>query len=74
MMTALEIQNVLELPVEQRILLVEDMWDSIRPQSQRIPVPASHKRELDRRFSKYKENPSALLDDRQLRQALGSRG
>jgi putative addiction module component (TIGR02574 family) len=73
-MTALEIKNVMEMPVEQRILLVEDMWDSIRPQSQRIPIPESHKQELDRRFSKYKQNASALLDDRQLRQALGSRG
>jgi len=73
-MTALEMENVLEMPVEQRILLVEDMWDSIRPQSQRLPVPTSHKQELDRRFDKYKQDPSALLDDRQLRQALGSRG
>ena len=30
-MTIAEIDNVLKLPVEQRILLVEDVWDSIRP-------------------------------------------
>lgn len=73
-MTVLEREAVLKMPVEQRILLVEDMWDSIRPQSERLPVPESHKRELDRRFSKYKQNTSALLNDQQLRQALGSRG
>ena len=73
-MTMIEIDNMLKLPVEQRILLVEDVWDSIRPQSTRISVPESHKRELNRRFDKYKHDPSALLDDQQLRQALGSRG
>ena len=73
-MTTTEIDNVLSLPVEQRILLVEDVWDSIRPQSQRIPVPDSHKQELDRRVEKYRHDPSALLNDQQLRQALGTRG
>ncbi len=73
-MTTLEMENVLTLPVEQRILLVEDVWDSIRHQSKRVPVPESHKLELERRFEKYKNDPSALLDEQQLRQALGSRG
>lgn len=73
-MTVAEIENVMKLPVEQRILLVEDVWDSIRPQSQRIPVPESHKLELDQRFAKYQCDPSALLSDQQLREALGSRG
>ena len=73
-MNVAEIDHVLKLPVEQRILLVEDVWDSIRPQAKRIPVPESHRRELDRRFEKYRHDPSALLDDRQLRNALGSRG
>ena len=73
-MTTIEINSLLNLPVEQRILLVEDVWDSIRPQSKGIPVPESHKQELDRRLEKYRHDPSALLDDQQLKQALGSRG
>ena len=71
-MTIAEIDNVLNLPVEQRILLVEDVWDSLRPQSKRIPVPESHVQELGRRVEKYKNDPSALLNDRQLRDMLGS--
>jgi putative addiction module component (TIGR02574 family) len=73
-MATLEMESLQSLPVEQRILLVEDVWDSIRPQAERISVPASHRQELDRRAEKYKNNSSALLDDRQLRQALGLRG
>ncbi len=46
--------------------------DSIQnlPVEQRIPVPKSHMQELNRRVEKYKNNPSALLDDHQLRDAL----
>lgn len=69
-MTTLEMENIQSLPIEQRILLVEDVWDSVRTQSKRIPVPESHMQELDRRAERYKSNPSALLDDHQLRQAL----
>lgn len=73
-MTALEMENIQRLPVEQRILLVEDVWDSVRPQSKRIPVPESHMQELNRRFEKYKNDPVALLNEDQLRVAPGSRG
>ena len=73
-MRTIEIEKVLKMPIEQKILLVEDMWDSIRPQSQRIPVLESHKIELDLRVKEYKNNPSALLSDQELKQALGSRG
>jgi len=73
-MTAVEMEHVLEMPVEQKILFIEDVWDSIRPQSKQIPVPESHKQELERRFEKYKKNRSALLSDQQLKDRLGFRG
>jgi putative addiction module component (TIGR02574 family) len=73
-MTTTEIDNVMKLPVEQRILLVEDVWDSILPQSARIPVPEGHKQELDHRLEKYRHDPSSLLNDQQLKRALGLRG
>lgn len=72
-MTTAEIENVLKMPLEQKILLVEDVWDSIRTQSKRIPVPESHKKELDRRVERYSNNPSALLTDEQLKKTIGSR-
>ena len=72
-MTVAEIDQVLTLPVEQRIRLVEDLWDSIRPQSEQLPVPENHKRELDRRFTKYVHDSTALLTDQQLRKELYSK-
>ena len=72
-MTALEMENVLKMPIERRILWVEDLWDSIRPRASQIPVPESHKVELDRRVEKYHANPSALLTQQQLKEYMSSR-
>ena len=72
-MTTLEMESVLRMPVERRILWIEDVWDSIRPQSDSLPVPDSHKVELDQRFQKYADEPSVLLSEKQLKDAVNSR-
>jgi putative addiction module component (TIGR02574 family) len=42
-----------ELPLEERIRLVEDLWDSIAEEEAALPVPESHKRELDARLKAF---------------------
>jgi putative addiction module component (TIGR02574 family) len=72
-MTTLEMKNVLKMPVERRILWIEDVWDTIRPQSEALQVPDSHKRELDRRLKKYAGDPSSLITEQELKKAVNSR-
>jgi len=72
-MTTLEMEAVLEMPVDRKILWVEDVWDSICRQTEAVPVPDSHKKELDRRADKYRKNPSALLTEAQLKESVASR-
>ena len=42
-----------ELPVEERIKLVEDLWDSIAEDRKALPVTPEQKAELDRRLKAY---------------------
>lgn len=45
------------LSPEERLQLVEDLWDSLAvgaPES--VPIPESHARELDRRLAAYRED------------------
>ena len=42
-----------ELPVEERIKLVEDLWDSIAEDRKALPVTPEQKTELDRRLAAY---------------------
>lgn len=47
------------LSVAERILLVEEIWDSIAAEAQEVEVPQAHKDELDRRLEAYRQDPKA---------------
>jgi putative addiction module component (TIGR02574 family) len=42
-----------QLPVEERIKLVEDLWDSIAADQQALQLTAEQKAELDQRLDAY---------------------
>ncbi len=42
-----------ELPVEERIKLVEDLWDSIAEDRKALPITPEQRAELDRRLAAY---------------------
>ncbi len=46
-------QNLRELPVEDRIRLVEDLWDSIASDQKALPLTSDQISELDRRLDKF---------------------
>ena len=59
-MKSKELSKILELSVAQRILIVEEIWDSIVADSpDSVPLVESQKKELDKRLNSYQENPGA---------------
>lgn len=40
-----------QLSLAERILLVEEIWDSIAAEAEALAIPESHKDELDRRLA-----------------------
>jgi len=66
-------ESVLNMPVERRILWIEEVWDSIRPQAADLGIPDGHKQELDRRFALHAADRSSLLTEEQLRAKVRSR-
>ena len=56
-----DIPEIKNLSTSEKILFVEDLWDMISLDEDSIPVPKSHKDELDKRFKRYKANPGVLL-------------
>ncbi len=47
------ISNLNTLPIEQRIQLVEDLWDSIAQDKVALPITQDQKDELDLRLEAY---------------------
>ena len=56
-----DIPEIARLTVPEKILLVEDLWDHIASESLSVPMPASHREELDRRLAEYDQDPGRLL-------------
>jgi putative addiction module component (TIGR02574 family) len=50
--------EILKLPVDERLKLVQDLWDSIAATPSDVPVPDWHKRELDRRLDDPDPGPN----------------
>lgn len=42
-----------DLPIDERIRLVEDLWDSIAAEQKALPLTPEQKAELDRRLDAY---------------------
>ena len=55
------LQEALRLPIEDRLTLVEQIWDSIAADSAKVPVPDWHQAELDHRMAD--PNPERLTWD-----------
>lgn len=62
-----------ELSTPEKILLVEDLWDSIILDESTVPVPKSHMEELDRRLKNYQSNPGNLLSLEELQVRIEQR-
>lgn len=62
--------QVLQLPADQRLELVEEIWDSLTPDQ--VPIPDWHKAELDRRLDQ--PEPGARKSWEEVRGRLRDRG
>jgi putative addiction module component (TIGR02574 family) len=46
-----DISEIQKLSIPEKILLLEDLWDSIIADENAIPVPESHRQEIRRRIA-----------------------
>ena len=51
--------DIFKLSINERILLVEDLWDTIVEDSESISLSDAQKQELDKRLESYQEKPEA---------------
>jgi len=56
-----DIPQVSTMSIPEKILFLEDLWDSITADESEVSVPCSHKEELDRRLERHVRAPGNLL-------------
>ena len=65
--------EIAKLSAPEKILLVEDLWDSISSDESAVPVPQSHIDELGRRLKKYESAGGRLLSIEELQANIEKR-
>ena len=57
------LEEILSLPPDQRLKLVEDIWESLAASPADVPVPEWHRELLDERLSDEDERASRSWDE-----------
>lgn len=65
--------EIAQLALAEKLLLVEDIWDSIAAASESLPLPKWQKEALDKRYSDYRKKDSDLHDWKAVHEKLRKR-
>lgn len=55
------LEELIQLPLSERLQLVEDLWESIAVDLEASPLPESLRTEMDARLAAYLADPSRSL-------------
>jgi len=69
-MKTITASDIAGMPVQQRIQLVEDIWDSIAAMPDAVEMPQWHKQELDKRLEAYQENPKDGMEWKEVNKSI----
>jgi putative addiction module component (TIGR02574 family) len=69
-MTTEQLNEILRSSVEDRLRLIEDIWDSLVESPESLPVTDAQRRELDRRLADHEKDPAAGRSWEEVRASL----
>ena len=69
-MNNISIADILELPVQERIRLVELIWDSVAAIPEAVEISPALKAELEARLAEFEANPESGYSWDQVRSRL----
>ena len=62
-----------QLSVEERLTLVEELWDSIAEDSAAVPLTDAQRAELDRRLADHEAHPDDVVSWDDVKASIGAR-
>ena len=68
-----DIPGVADLSTPEKLLLVEELWESISSDGQQLAVPESHRDELDARLERLRAGQGELLSLSELQRRVQAR-
>jgi putative addiction module component (TIGR02574 family) len=66
----MQVSEILQLSVAERVQIVEDIWDSIGKNPEELALSETEKIELDKRLEGYRQNPNEGIEWETLKKNL----
>ena len=73
MRASLKSLGIDRLSVEERLALVEDLWDSIAEDGAAVPLTDAQRAELDRRLAEHEANPNDVVSWEEVKTTITTR-
>jgi putative addiction module component (TIGR02574 family) len=61
MSSTLQTLGLDQLSFQERIALVQELWDSIAAEAEQVPLTEAQRQEVDRRLAAHRANPQAAI-------------
>ena len=72
-MSLAELPQLAKLSTEEKLRLVEDLWDSIAASPENVPVTDTERALLEERWASHRQNPDAALTLEEFKARLAKR-
>lgn len=66
----MQVSEILQLSVAERVQIVEDIWDSIAQNPEELGLSEAERAELDKRLENYRQNPDGGIEWETLKKNL----
>lgn len=60
-MSDADISEILQLPVEERLRLVQLIWESVAADPSAVPLGDAHRAAIDERLAEHERNPDDVI-------------
>ncbi len=60
-MSSADVAEILKLPAEERLRLIELIWNSLAAEPSDVPLGDAHRAVIDERIAEHKRNPEDVV-------------
>ncbi len=65
-----EVERLCQLPIQEKLRVVEQLWDDIAESREPFPLPEWHREEAERRAADLRADPSMAISRQELRRDM----
>ena len=72
-MVKIDMDAIMRLTVAERVRLVQDIWDTLQPTAEELPLSEEQRSIIDRRLAEHQQDPDSAVPWEEVKARLESR-